>query len=138
MVGLTDSDNVAEIPKTLEVVYAHLETFPPCKKRCEHWGCICESEEDDSRSNEGIEGRSRSEIDASESDLNDHAEHHSIQRHIELGVDLFPPFRAWDSAIARECPCTPRCRSRAASAAKDSEDDDGNGECERPTFVSYG
>ena len=68
-----------------------LDLFPTIHDRSHDGYSIAKGQGNDTDTREGIEGRGGPEIDETEQKLDDHAEHHSVERHVELRVNLFPP-----------------------------------------------
>lgn len=87
---------------------------------------ICSCQANNTDAGEGVEGGRGTEVDDSEDDLHNHTQHHGIQGHVELLVDLDPPLGAGDGAITSKGPGAARRSSGAANSAHDGEDHDGN------------
>lgn len=135
---LTKCNDVAEGTKRAHVERCTLDVCAAFKKGDKNWNGVADSEEDDTNTAEGVECGRRAEVDAAECNLHHHTEHHGIEWQTQLGVDLHPPLRARDCAIAREGPCATGGGCCAAHTAKQAEDDEGDSKSESTAFISNG
>jgi hypothetical protein len=65
------------------------------------------------------------EADDTEEDLNDHREHHGVEREVEAGVNLAPELGAGNGTVTGECPGAAGSGGGAASAAEDAKNHEG-------------
>lgn len=88
---LTNRDPVGEDTQGTEVEATLLDLLAPVYDRSYDGYNITQGQCNDTHTGESIESCRRAKVDESEQDLDGHAEHHSVERHVELGVDLAPP-----------------------------------------------
>lgn len=82
---------------------------------------IRSSQADDTDTREGVESSGRAKVNDTEDNLNNHAKHHGVERHIELVVDLGPPSGARDSTITSKGPGASGGGSGATNTAHESQ-----------------
>jgi hypothetical protein len=102
---LTQRNNVAESSQSSEVESAFLNLFSASDKRDENRNGVAQCETNDTNTRKGVESDRGAEVDQAKDKLNNHAEHHGVERNVQLDVDNLPPLEAGDGAIAGERPC---------------------------------
>lgn len=121
----TNSDDVADSTKMAKIELALADLLPSAEQADGDGGSIGSRQANDTNTREGVESGSGTKVDDSEDDLHNHAEHHGVEGHVELLVDLDPPLGARDGTVTSKGPGAARRGSGAANAAHDGEDHDG-------------
>lgn len=122
--GLTESDNVANETDGAEVELALTDLLAASGETDGNGGGVRGSQAHDTNTREGVEGGSGAEVDEAEEKLDDHAEHHSVQGHIELVVDHHPPLGAGNGTVTGKSPGAAGGGGCAGDTAKDGKDDE--------------
>jgi len=97
---------------------------------------ILSYQEDDSDTAESVEGSIRTEVDKPKDELNGHAEHHRIERNIQLGADLLPVSGTGDGSVSGESPRTARSGSCATNATEEGQDQEWHCQRKGPAVIS--
>ena len=135
---LTNSNNVAEKTDGAKIIGTDAEFLATADDGDNNGHDVAESQEDDTDTDEGIEGSSGTKVDEAEEDLDDHAEHHGVQWDFHFGVNLLPEVGTWDGAITGKGPCAARGSGDASRTADYAEDNEREGEGESTTLVADG
>jgi hypothetical protein len=122
--GPGDSNDVADNTNGAEVKLALADLLPAREEADGDGNGVGGGQADDTNTGKGVEGSSGTKVDEAEEDLDHHAEHHGVDGHIELVVDLDPEARAGDGAVAGKGPGGARGGGGASDAADDGEDDE--------------
>lgn len=96
------------------------------------------SQANDTNTGEGVEGSAGAEVDDTENDLDNHAEHHGVQGNVQLGVDLLPPAGTRDGTVTSESPGATRGGGCATNAAKDGQNNKGEEKSKGTARGSHG
>lgn len=129
-VARTDGHDIGKSTEGSEVELARLDLLSSGGQADGNGSRVRRGQADDTDTGEGVEGGVRSEVEETEKDLDDHAEHHGIQGNIELLVDDTPPLGAGDGAITSKGPSATRSSGSATDTAHDGEDHDGDEEAD--------
>jgi hypothetical protein len=123
---LTNSDSVDGPAKSVaKVELAGLDLLATLPHGDGNGDSVRNGEADNTNTGEGIERGSRAEVDDTEEDLNDHREHHGVEREVEAGVNLAPELGAGNGTVTGECPGAAGSGGGAASAAEDAKNHEG-------------
>ena len=123
---LTKSNDVAEHAELAEVEWSVLDLLATSEKADGDWAGIGGGQADDTNTGESGESGRRTEIDDAKDNLNGHAEHHGVERHVQSLVDLDPQVGAGNSTVTSKSPCATRGGGGASNSAHDGEDNQGN------------
>ena len=120
--GHTNGNNVQEVAPAAEVEGSSLNLLAAGGQADGDGSRVRGRQADDTDTGEGVEGGRRAKVDEAEEDLDDGAQHHSVERDIEVAVDLHPPLGAGDGAVAGKGPGAAGRGRGAADAAEEGED----------------
>lgn len=124
----TDGNKVGEIAKLAQAErgIAHMAT---AREHVDGNGSgVRRSQANDTDTGKGVKGNGGAKVDETEHNLDNHAEHHGVQGHVELLVDCDPPLGAGDGTVASKGPDAAGGGGGAADAADEGEDHEGNQE----------
>ena len=117
---------------------ALLDLTTSADQRDQDWNGVAQGEANDTDTGEGIESDGCTKVDETKEELDNHAEHHGVEGHIELDVDHLPPLEAGNGTVTRECPRGARRGSGAADTADQTEDKERNEKTDRCTRAAHG
>lgn len=115
-----------------------LDVLAATDERDKDGSSVTQSQANDTNAGESVEGSGGTEVDEAESELDNHAEHHSVKRDVELGVDNAPHLVSGDGAIAGEGPGRARSSGGAANTAEQTEDEERDEKTDRGTGRANG
>lgn len=124
--GPGKSDPVGDSTPLSEVELSSLDLLATSSETDSNRSGVRSSQADDTDTRESVESSVRTEVDDTEDDLNNHAEHHSVQWNIESSVDLGPHPGTGNGTITSKSPSASRTGSCAADTADNGEDDERN------------
>lgn len=136
---LTERKDVSDETDDAKVEVAVLDILATTEdQRDSHGAGITHRQEDDTHTGEGVVGGGRTEVDGTESNLNDHTQGHRIQGDVELLVDGAPPARTGDTAITSKGPGATRSGRDTTHAADNTEHEKRNSQAESTSRVTNG
>lgn len=125
----TERDVVAGMTQGTKVEGRILNGLPLVQETDGDGHSVTGSEADDANAGEGVEGGSGAKVDETEDDLDDHGQHHGVERHAQLLVDRLPQPRPRNSAVPSEGPDATGAGGCAPDAADESEHKQGDEQC---------
>lgn len=135
---LTERDDVGGDTELAEVEGAADKVGAAVEETDTNGNGVRGSQANDTNTGEGVEGSAGAEVDDTENDLDNHAEHHGVQGNVQLGVDLLPPAGTRDGTVTSEGPGATRGGGGAADTAKDGQDDERKEESKGTARCSHG
>lgn len=134
---LTKCNNVAEGTEHAKVERAVLDLLTTSHERNEDGGSVTQGQANDTDTGESVESSGSTEVDETESDLNNHTQHHGVERNIEVRVDSPPQLVAGNSTVTREGPGSSGGSGGAPDTTEETEDQQRNEQTNGTTGGAY-
>lgn len=115
-----------------------LNLLPPSEQVDSNGSGVGRSQADDTDAREGVESGVGAKVEESEEQLDNHAQHHGVQGHIELLVHAHPQLRTGNGTVTSEGPGAARRSGRAANTTQNAEDHNGDEQAHRTATGSNG
>lgn len=114
----TQSNRIAKPPQLAQRKLSTNDMSPLLNHRHRNRHRVRDGQANDAHTAESVKRRRRTEVNDTQQDLDDHGQHHRVERQVQTGMHLLPPLGAWDGTVASK---RPRAAGGGGGAGRSTE-----------------